>query len=333
MNDVPAVRITGSAVDRHSNEATLLGATRTTEGLEIVFAKPSSKTLRILASSHAGFDQWIAVGTTPAHVAAHVLAGVDLPGGTRVRCEWDNGATPTVGGIVFVTDPALVLNRPGDTTTRDNTRTPHPTSLITDPRLLEQWLRALSELAQSHSATTLPRVGPLAVPQGESAGDHARGGPHLDTDEENWLAYTDDAKASMGTPMFRFIMGGFPGLNSFTGISGSDLLEPTDKLVDENRPGLDEDDAAAFAAGSGPDRAGEEGDIAAEGSGFRESVVSRLDDLTDQARRRIRRDLEKTVDAEMPNLRLAQRLAILSLVLCAIQSGFWDSPLGEQGWI
>lgn len=232
---------------------------------------------------------------------------------------------------MFVTDPALVLNRPGERTTRDNARTPSPTSLITDPRLLEEWLGALSELAKPH--TVLPRVTAPAVPRGESTGDQPRGGPRLDTDEENWLVYTDDAKASMGTPMFHFVMGGFPGLSSLTVASDSDLLEPTDKVVNENRPGLDEDDAAEFAAGSSPDSAGEEGDTAGEGSGFGESVISHLDDLTGQARRRVRRDLEKAVDADMPNLSAAQRLAILSLVLCAVQAGFWDSPLSEQGWI
>lgn len=86
LNDVPAVRIAGSAVVRHSDEVTLLGATRTAGGLEIVFATPSSKTLRILASGHTGYDQWAGIGTIPANVTVHVLAGVDLPGGTRVRC-------------------------------------------------------------------------------------------------------------------------------------------------------------------------------------------------------------------------------------------------------
>ena len=92
-----------------------------------------------------------------------------------------------------------------------------------------------------------------AAPSGESTGNRLGGGLRLDTDDEDWLAYTDDAKASLGPAMFHFAMGGLPGLRAFAGAADSGLREPTDKLVDESRPGLDEDDEAAVGDDTDPD--------------------------------------------------------------------------------
>ena len=117
------------------------------------------------------------------------------------------------------------------------TDTPGPAALITDPRLLELWTSALGELASSRPVSSLPRVAAPAVPRGEDADDRNRGGLRLDTDEESWLAYTDDAKADLGPAMFHFVLGGFPGLRAFAGTADSGLREPTDKLVEERSPG------------------------------------------------------------------------------------------------
>jgi hypothetical protein len=50
------------------------------------------------------------------------------------------------------------------------------------------------------------------------------------------------------------------------------------------------------------------------------------------SRQRLRRDLDKAVSQTMPDLPASQRLAILILVLSAVQAQVWDRPLGEQGW-
>lgn len=49
-------------------------------------------------------------------------------------------------------------------------------------------------------------------------------------------------------------------------------------------------------------------------------------------RRRLRRDLAAAAGDTMPKLPAAERLALLTLVLCAVQAQVWDGPLGEQGW-
>ena len=328
---MPAVRITGSAASRAAADMTLLAAVRTNAGLELVFARPQGEKVRIVASHAAEFDRWKDAGTVPAGALTHVLAGVDLPGGTRVRCVRGAGADSAAGGIVFVTDPALVLIRPDETTTRHGgANTPGPAALITDPRLLELWTSALGALASSRPVSSLPRVAAPAVPRGEAADDRNRGGLRLDTDEESWLAYTDDAKADLGPAMFHFALGGFPALRAFAGTADGGLREPTDKLVDESRPGLDSDNAVAVGDDTDPDGSAALGEISDTGD---ESGKTHEADLTERERRRVRRCLDAAVSTDLPGLPAVHRLALLSLVLCAVQSEVWDGPLGDQGWI
>lgn len=329
LDEVPAVRITGPMASRAVAAVTLLAAVRTNVGLEVVFARPLAETVRLVASHGAEFDLWKDVGTVPVGVTTYVLTGVDLPGGTRVRCVHGGGADAISGGIVFVTDPALILIRPGETARHGGTDTPGPAALITDPRLLELWISALGELASSRPVSSLPRVAAPAVPRGEGADDRNRGGLRLDTDEESWLAYTDDAKADLGPAMFHFVLGGFPSLRAFAGSADSGLREPTDKLVDESRPGLDSDDAVAVGDDTDPDDSATSAKAPDNGD---ESGVAHDPDLTERERRRLRRCLDAAVNTNLPGLPPVHRLAILSLVLCAIQAGVWDGPLGDRGW-
>jgi hypothetical protein len=330
LDEVPAVRITGSAASQGGADVMLLAAVRTSAGLEVVFARSPAETVRIVASHAAEFDRWKDAGSVPAGSATYVLTGVDLPGGTRVRCVYGADADNASGGIVFVTDPALVLIRPGETARHGGTDTPGPAALITDPRLLELWTSALRELASSRPVSSLPRVTAPAVPRGEGADDKTRGGLRLDTDEESWLAYTDDAKAYLGPAMFHFALGGLPGLSAFTGMADSSLREPTDKLVDESRPGLDSDNAVAVGDDTDPD--GSAALVKAPDIG-NEPGVTHDPDLTERERRRVRRCLDAAVSTDLPGLPAVHRLALLSLVLCAVQAEVWDSPVGDQGWI
>jgi hypothetical protein len=56
-------------------------------------------------------------------------------------------------------------------------------------------------------------------------------------------------------------------------------------------------------------------------------------DRTEAGRRKVCRLLTTAVSEAMPQYAAAQRLALLSTVLVAVQSGTWNGPLGEQGWI
>ena len=130
--------------------------------------------------------------------------------------------------------------------------------------------------------------------------------------------------------MFHFALGGFPGLRAFAGTADSGLREPTDKLVDESRPGLDSDDAVAVGDDTDPDGSAALAEAPDTGD---EPGVTHDPDLTERERRRVRRCLDAAVSTDLPGLPAVHRLALLSLVLCAVQAEVWDSPLGDQGWI
>ncbi len=61
--------------------------------------------------------------------------------------------------------------------------------------------------------------------------------------------------------------------------------------------------------------------------------TGRMKTLTDAARRRQRRDLSAAVGSELPRPPSPVRLALLALVLVAVEGGVWDSPSGDNGWM
>lgn len=93
--------------------------------------------------------------------------------------------------------------RPGETDRRDRADPSGPVALISDPRLLELWTSGLKQPA---------------------SGDGLRPG----TDD-------DEAKAELGSGMFYFALGGFPGLRTFAGTSESGLADPACRLAEPER--------------------------------------------------------------------------------------------------
>jgi hypothetical protein len=328
LSEVPVVRIGSAAAGRTAGEAMLLAAVRVEDGLELVFSKGVAGEVRILTSVHDEFDSWTEAGVVPPGAASHVRTGVNVPGGSRIRSV-QAGAGSARGGIVFVTDPRLVMAFPGENSSRGGVTAAGPVDLISDPGLLEKFLAALSQLATLPSGPPHGHATGPAVPRGEDSAAPAST-LRLDTAEEDWLAYIDDAKASLGPAMFRFIMAGFPGLRALAAEEDDGgLLTPTDKVVEERSLGLETDDDADAATGD---------DV--KGNGF-PAALDRPDEAdldlfrgqTEAGRRRIRRLLTSAVTAAMPKYPAAQRLALLTAVLIAVQAGIWDSPLGERGWI
>ena len=65
-----------------------------------------------------------------------------------------------------------------------------------------------------------------------------------------------------------------------------------------------------------------------------QALVTRSRDLPEAERRRARRQLTAQVmDEKKAKTRsAAERLAVLTLVLVAVESGIWGSPFGEDGW-
>ncbi len=187
LEEVPAVWLPGSAQAPQADGAVVLAAARAGDGLEVTLARPAARPTPLEASRADGFDVWEEIGSVPAGAARHVLAGADLPGGTRVRGARDAGRAP--GPVVFVIDPELAVYRARWHTARAQAGEPGPAELITEARLLERWLADAGSLA----ATDL--------------GDAAGRGPRLDADDDGCLESPDDAQTGLGTAMFRLALG------------------------------------------------------------------------------------------------------------------------------
>ena len=164
---MPAVRIAGSAAGRAAGDAVLLAAVRVEDGLELVFSKVLAEEVRVLASVRDEFDSWTEVGVVPSGAASHVMAGVNVPGGSRSVLVQGRSQTAPWGDRLR-DGPAPGDGLPGRERIawwRDGRG---PADLISDPGLLEKFLAALSQLASVASAR-LAACGRPAVPRGEGA--------------------------------------------------------------------------------------------------------------------------------------------------------------------
>ncbi|MFF0255975.1 hypothetical protein ACFYPW_26155 [Micromonospora zamorensis] len=328
LDEVPAVRISATKHVDKATGATLLAATRAADGLHVTFVRPTPCSARVEASAHTDFDTWADVGAVPEGAVHHFIAGIDLPGGSRVRTVWTEHGVTRDGNLVFVTDPARTMLRLGD---EPRERAQGPIELLADARLAERWLHGVRQLAAARASIALPAVGGTGGPAGES--DASTGTPKLDTDPEDWLRYSDDAKSRLGAAMFHFSLGGFAALSAATTTYGSDLLQPTDLLSDERAAGLDEDDANTVNDDIDPST-GENAEADSPGSAHGESDPD--DDTGERALRELRRignALTRTVRNDLAHLPAVDRLAVGTLVLVGVELGAWETPYGERGWI
>jgi hypothetical protein len=210
--EVLPVRLPGSARAPQADGAVLLAAARADGGLEVTLARPTAWPAPLEASRAEGFDTWEAIGSVPPGSASHVLAGADLPGGSRVRCARDADSAP--GPVVFVADPEVAMLRARGHTARAQEGQPGPAELIADAGLLERWLAGAASLAVSHPDGTAGRR------------------PRPDVGEGGWFADVDDAQASLGTAMFRLALGELPsGMARSAFARARDLPRPERRKV------------------------------------------------------------------------------------------------------
>ena len=150
------------------------------------------------------------------------------------------------------------------------------------------------------------------------------------------MAYADNAQSQMGSAMFRFALGGFPALRAVPPTAGADLKEPTDRVIDERAPGLKGDDSETVNEdvdpAAGDQRPTDETEAGETAAAHDEQDPSNVV-LTERETRRIRRLLERWIADTASHSPIVSRLAVTQLLLCAIESGFWESALGEQGWM
>ncbi len=348
LDAVPARRI-DRAADQPALGVLLIAGARSDAGLHVVFARPTGQPVRVLVSSHTRFDAWTPAGQVPAGVAEHLFPGADAPAGSRICAEWNTISGPVRGAIIFVSDPALVLRRHGESPNRTRAAASDPMNLITDPRLMEIWAASLAQLAGTRRMTAVPRTTGSGAPRGESESPHHGAGLRTDTDSDHWLAYLDDANARLGSSVVQLALGGIPALRAWSPAAGAGLEEPADRIIDERQPGFDADDAGTLSEDPGPLAA----DVAAapaetetvaggdttEGAAAGARQQDQREGIPDQSgqlegeKRRGRRTLSRAATDYAPHLPAIDRLAIVKLVLCAIEARIWTDALGDDGWL
>ncbi|GAB3137191.1 hypothetical protein GCM10027290_02470 [Micromonospora sonneratiae] len=333
LAEVPAMSITSPVASRATPSVFLVEAVRSVDGLRLTLARPPQQPVQILASPGTDYDTWNEIGTVPAGSATCLLQNVDLPGGCRVRPCWQANGIVREGPLTFVTDPVRVRARIGDGHTRHDA-SPGPIELLGDARLIERWLDAVQQYAAATRAVTLPRIG--ATGPAGVASESGTAGPRIDSDSEDWLTYSDDAKSRLGGRMFRFALGVRPTAALMMDEADPTLLAPTDRLLDERTTGLQDDDPNSVDDDTAPAGSGDANGEAPTGQEPSDGqTVDSGDDrrrLSPQERRRIRRRLWRAAHEEAPDLPAIDRLTIGTLVLVSIDLGIWDSADGDDGW-
>lgn len=252
LTEVPALRIDSQASDRSAHNVLLIAAARCGTGIEVTFAKPIDHPVRILVSSHTRFETWSTLGTVAVGEAQHVVRDVDVPGGSRICAEWDTSSGIIRGSVIFICDPVLVVRRHGESPSRVRTAPADPMNLISDPRLMEIWAASLGQLASTRSTVALPRVTGSGSPRGESENTHHGVSLRTDNEEDHWLAYVNDANARLGPSVVQLALGGFPALRIWSPVAGVGIEQPADRIIDERKPGFDDDDTGTLSEKPAP---------------------------------------------------------------------------------
>lgn len=265
LDSVPARRIDRTAAERPEHGVLLIGAARSDSDLRVTFARPTDYLVRILVSSHTQFDTWTMTGTVPAGVAEHSFPDANVPAGSRICAEWDTASGTSRSAVIFVSDLELVLRRRGESTGGERAAPPDPMKLITDPRLLEIWAASIMQITSTRASTAVPRVTGSGAPSGERDAPRHGTGLRTDSDDDNWLAYVDDAAARLGPAVVRFALGGLRALRDQAQAAGTGLLEPTDRIIEDSQPGFDADDASTFGRDPGTSAAGADESETADG--------------------------------------------------------------------
>jgi hypothetical protein len=313
----------------------LIGATRSETGLRVAFATAPGHEVRIAVSIGTAFDTWKPIGTVPAGEADHELTDTVVPAGTRVRAEWDTDSGPVRSAIVFVNDADRLLSRHDRTQSRGRIAPPDPMNLITDARLMEIWAQSLAQLASARMTTAVPRAASPSTPRGESESEHHGAGLRLDADQHDWVSYVDGASARLGSSVIQLALGGFPALHRGSRIADVGIEEPTDRVIVDSKPGLEADAELVGQDNDVSATTDPVGDGTSETGADQASANAGIPDQHDQPegeKRRGRRMLTNAVFDYAPQSPAIDRLAILKLVMCAIETGIWAEPTGDGGW-
>ena len=290
----------------------LLGATRSDQGLHVLFARPVPST-GYLELSHAASppEVWERAAEVPAG-CTDVTATIAADGGSRVRLVTSTeDGSPRYSNVVPVVDPGRATRRPGITAA--HVPTTRPDDLFEDPRLAEHFFADLATLR-----TGLPTRPLLASgsPRSESAGTAGADSPS----HESWDRYLDECAGRIGHPLLRFALGLPMPDRSDAGYDSLLAASWDEQFADDAEVGLEDDDPEAVAE----ERANESAPLSPPA----------LPDLrrgaSESVRRRYRRWAERLTDVA-EELGTPERMLVTRLLLWTAAAGAWDSD--DHTWV
>ncbi|TCO33386.1 hypothetical protein EV652_103387 [Kribbella steppae] len=291
--------------------ALMLGATRTANGLHIMFARALTARGHVeLSAAASPPETWERVGEVAAGATEANLT-VSADGGSRLRLVTtaEEGAL-RYSNLVFVVDPVRVVQRPGITAV--HTPATRPDDLFADPRLAEKFFGDLVTLKSN-----LPPAPPQVVAADRSGHDSVSS--PLDDDLDGWERYLDECAGRIGHPLLRFALG-LPALPGGTGAAFEALLPVSwaDEMVSDQQAGLDDDSVEDIAAEQEADTA------------ETPTVIPDLSTAEVGVRRRYRRWAER-MTAAAGQVGAPERMLVTRLLLWTAAAGAWDRD--DYSWV
>jgi hypothetical protein len=281
-------------------------------GLLVELARPAPVALRVQVSVPGADAGWRDVGVLAPAERQGVLPA-DVPGGSRLRAVWGRAGVQSCP-VVFVVDPLSVLLTVRDIVRADRAIDRTPSALVADARLLDLWIRSITEVGSAIAAVTLRTGTPGTSEQNQ---EHRR--PALD--ERAWLRYEEEVREQLGGPVAEFALGGFPRLHALgTRAPLLQVVPPEDRLVDESEAALDDDDPDELAPALATEPTPAEGTSPIGGG-----------NVPERQRARVRQKLLRLVD-ESAALHPVARQAALLLVIVAQQAGAYEGADRTDDW-
>jgi hypothetical protein len=279
----------------------LLEARAVEGGVEVLFASEATTDIVVEVSPFmASPDEFDELGVVRAGEKSVTFAGL-FSAGTRIR----------VGDqLQFLAFAEQVVNRLSPTGMQRPNHDSTAQELFASDAVAAQWHSALTRLLLAHGGQ---RVG-SAAPTGSGATPGVANWRTLD-DDDSWSAYSDDALARLGMPIFELAVGA-----STTARSVGTAL-PNASPAWEDRF---EETSEAFEEGTTAETADQPNADAEAGA----DTSSLLSPYQRSRRRKWLSDLVELV----PQLGPLERITITQLAVLGSSALIWDGPVGPAGW-
>lgn len=271
----------------------LLGATLTTEGLDLLFASaPTADAVVEISAPGESYETWTAIGDVHSGQPQQIIGRL-VAGGSRLRVRVTSDVDDVVSNIVFVVDPARALHRP--VAAGELRPTTEPFDLFRDTGLAGRFVADLE--AMRPLSSSMPKA-TSAAPRGSTSTTSAIG-------NADWEHYLDECAGRIGRSLMHFALG-LPQLDH------GEYEEPDDDVLED--VDLTTDTTETIEEEQASDDAAVPGTVAA---------IPSLRSQSDWVRSRYRGWATKLADIAH-DLNPVERLAAVRLVLWVVAAGAWE---------